>query len=159
MEPRFETLTEKKLVGIHTRMSLANVKTPQLWGSFTPLQKDIKNRVSVDRYSLEVYDDISYFNNFNPAKEFEKWAAVEVTDFNSIPEVLDTITLSGFYAVFIYKGAANEGAKAYQYIYADWLPKSGFVLDNRPHFALMGEKYKGNAPDSEEELWVPVKPR
>jgi len=159
MVPRFETLKEKKLVGKYIRMSLTNNRTPQLWGSFMPLVTDIKNRVGADRYSLEVYDDLSYFKSFNPANEFKKWAAVEVTEFANVPEGLDTITLLGLYAVFTYKGAANEGAKAYQYIYAEWLPKSYFVLDNRPHFALMGERYKGNTPDSEEELWVPVKPK
>jgi AraC family transcriptional regulator len=32
-------------------------------------------------------------------------------------------------------------------------------MDGRPYFALMGEKYKGEQPDSEEEFWVPVKPK
>jgi AraC family transcriptional regulator len=30
-------------------------------------------------------------------------------------------------------------------------------LDNRPHFEILGEKYKQGSPDSEEEIWIPVK--
>jgi len=30
-------------------------------------------------------------------------------------------------------------------------------LDNRPHFEVLGEKYKNGDPESEEEIWIPVK--
>ena len=64
----------------------------------------------------------------------------------------------GLYAVFVHKGPASEGPRTYQNIFATWLPNSDFILDNRPHFAIMGEKYKREDSDSEEELWIPVKP-
>jgi AraC family transcriptional regulator len=37
------------------------------------------------------------------------------------------------------------------------LPASGYELDDRPHFEILGERYKNNDPDSEEELWFPVR--
>jgi AraC family transcriptional regulator len=52
---------------------------------------------------------------------------------------------------------ASEAPAFYQYIFNSWLPGSGYRLDNRPHFAVMGEKYKNDDPNSEEELCVPVK--
>ena len=64
---------------------------------------------------------------------------------------------TGLYAVFPFRGSESEVPKMYQYIMSDWLPNSVYELDHRPHFALMGEKYKNNDPDSEEEFWVPVK--
>jgi AraC family transcriptional regulator len=30
-------------------------------------------------------------------------------------------------------------------------------MDDRPYFALMGDKYKGEVLDSEEEFWIPIK--
>lgn len=39
------------------------------------------------------------------------------------------------------------------YIFATWLPSSAYVLDNRPHFEVLGAKYKSNDPGSEEEIW------
>ncbi len=90
--------------------------------------------------------------------EFEKWAAIEVADHNSIPEGMDSFSLeSGLYAVFIHKGAASKGPETFQYIFGNWLPGSSYELDKRPHFEILGEKYKNDDPESEEEIWIPVK--
>jgi AraC family transcriptional regulator len=157
MECRIETISAKKLVGMRMKMSLADNQTWKLWHSFMPRRKEIMNNVGPDLFSVKVYEP-SYFDNFNPKTGFEKWAAVEVTDFEAVPEEMETIILpGGLYAVFSYIGAANEGAKAFQHIFGTWLPNSVYALDNRPHFDLLGEKYKNDDPESEEELWIPVK--
>ncbi len=73
---------------------------------------------------------------------------------------METLILpGGLYAVFLYKGPAGAGSKLYQYIFETWLANSEFLLDNRPHFALMGGKYKNEDPNSEEEIWIPIKPK
>jgi AraC family transcriptional regulator len=157
MQPRIEILTEKRLVGKSTRMSFSNNKTSELWRSFMPRRKEIRNNKGPDFYSIEVYEPL-FFKNFDPAREFEKWAAVEVTDFDTVPPDMETFTIpEGLYVVFLYKGPASEGMKFYQDIFGTWLPQSDFLLDNRPHFALMGAKYKGEDPNSEEEIWIPIK--
>jgi AraC family transcriptional regulator len=159
MEPRIETLTEKKFNGKRLTMSFTKNKTFELWSGFMPKRKEIRNSIGTELYSIEVYAP-NYFDNFNPDAEFEKWAAVEVTDFQVIPDNLKSITSpEGLYAVFVHKGPASEGPKTYQYIFATWLPNSDYSLDNRPHFAIMGEKYKSEDKDSEEELWIPIKPK
>ncbi len=63
----------------------------------------------------------------------------------------------GLYAVFSYVGKPSEAQAFFKYIYGSWLPGSDYLLDNRPHFALMGKDYKGEDPDSKEEFWIPVK--
>lgn len=94
----------------------------------------------------------------DPGKEFEKWAGVKVHGFENIPNDMHELVIpKGEYAVFNYKGKPSEAHRTYQYIYGNWIPNSYYVLDDRPHFALMGEKYKGERPDSEEELWIPVR--
>jgi len=30
-------------------------------------------------------------------------------------------------------------------------------LDDRPHFEVLGDKYKNADPDSEEEIWIPIR--
>ena len=73
---------------------------------------------------------------------------------------METLTLKGgLYAVFLYRGVASKGEEMYRYIFGTWLPGSDFLLDNRPHFAVMGDKYKKEDPASEEELWIPIKPK
>jgi AraC family transcriptional regulator len=157
MQPGIETLKEKKLVGQFIKMSFSNNKTFELWRSFMPHRKEIQNNLGSDLYSIEVYEP-GFFGNFNPAREFDKWAAIEVPDFSIVPNNMETITIpGGLYAVFLYIGPASAAAKLYQNIFGDWLPNSDFLLDNRPHFALMGAKYKSEGPSSEEEIWIPIK--
>lgn len=157
MKPRIEILSEKKLIGKRMNMSLADNKTGLLWREFMQHRKTITNQIGIELYSMQLLSP-AYFENFNPAAEFEKWAAAEVRDFDSVPAGMETFTLpGGLYAVFFYKGAASEGAKIFQYIFGEWLPASKYVLDDRPHFEILGEKYKNDSPDSEEEIWIPVK--
>lgn len=158
MEPRIQTLPEKKLLGKRISMSLSDNKTGELWRSFMPRRSEIQNAVGTDLYSVQVYD-ASYFKHFNPALTFEKWAAMEVSDFGTAPDGMAFFTLAGgLYAVFLYKGPSTD-SRIFQYIYASWLPNSDYLLDDRPHFEILGEKYKNADPDSEEEIWIPVKPR
>ena len=45
----------------------------------------------------------------------------------------------------------------FQYIFSEWIPQSDYSVDDRPHFEVLGAKYKNNDPDSEEEIWIPIK--
>jgi AraC family transcriptional regulator len=157
MQPRIETLKEKKLVGKRIKMSISNNKTKELWQDFMPRRQEIKNKIGSDLFSVEVYPQ-NFIINFNPETEFDKWATIEVKNFNAIPMEMETIIFpTGLYAVFIHKGPTSKGPKTYEYIFRTWLPNSIFLLDNRPHFAVMGEKYKQEVNDSEEEIWIPIK--
>jgi len=141
-------------------MSFANNRTQELWQDFMPRRTMIKNTSSQDLYSVEVYDNPDFFQQFNPTREFEKWAAVQVRNYNNVPEGTETLVIpEGLYAVFHYQGKASEVTQAYQYIYGSWIPNSNYELDHRPHFALMGEQYKNDDPSSEEELWIPINKR
>ncbi len=159
MEPRIENLAEKKLVGKKITMSFSDNKTGELWQSFMSERRKINNAIGIELYSLEIYPP-DYFNPFSPQTEFEKWAAVEVSDFDTVPPEMEPLSVpAGLYAVFLYKGPASAAPETYQYIFGTWVPNSAYTLDDRPHFAVMGEKYKNEDPDSEEELWIPIKLR
>jgi Uncharacterized protein conserved in bacteria len=158
MTVRIEMLPEKKLVGKHLTMSLLANRTSELWRSFMPQRKAVQNIVSSNLFSLQVYDESYSFSEFDPTATFEKWAAAEVANFAVVPDGMESLTLQGgLYAVFEYKGASSEGAKAFQYIFGTWLPSSGYALDHRPHFEVLGEKYKNDDPTSEEEIWIPIR--
>ena len=158
MKPRIELLTEKKLLGKHLAMCLADNKTRELWQSFIPKIKDINNKLSNDMISMQVYKP-THFADFKLTNEFEKWAAVEVADYNNVPDDLETFILpGGLYAVFDYKGSSTDNS-IFQYIFGTWLPGSDYDLDERPHFEVLGDKYKNNDPASEEEIWIPISER
>lgn len=158
MEPRIEKIEEIKLIGNKTKMSFVNNKTMELWQNFMPKRKEVNNLVGTELYSVELYNDRMFFKNFDPTKEFEKWAAIKVNEFDNVPNGLETLIIpKGEYAVFHYKGKPSEAQSTYQYIYGQWMPNSEYELDDRPHFTLMGEKYKGEDPESEEEFWIPIR--
>ncbi|MGZ8542070.1 MAG: GyrI-like domain-containing protein [Chitinophagaceae bacterium] len=159
MKPRIETLIQKKLVGKRMTMSFSDNKTAALWKSFMEDRKEIKKSIGPRLYSVQIYSP-QFFEIFNPNKTFEKWAATEVTDFDAIPNGMEAFNLvSGLYAVFLHKGGPDTAVNTFQYILGTWLPNSEYALDNRPHFEMLGEKYKNNEPDSEEEIWMPIKPK
>ncbi len=159
MKPDIKILPEKKLIGKRMEMSFAENKTHELWRNFMPRRNEISNKLSNDLFSMQMYDPSFNFNEFDLHKTFEKWAAIEVSDFSAIPDGMEIYTLpGGLYAVFYYKGL-NTDTQIFQTIFGTWLPNSTYVLDNRPHFEILGEKYKNNDSNSEEEIWIPIKPR
>ncbi len=124
-----------------------------------PRRNEIESTKGFELYSIEIYAP-TFFDDLNADSEFEKWAAVEVFDDRFVPDGMETIVIpEGLYIVFNHKGPGSTGAITYNYIFREWLPSSEFVLDSRPHFAMMGEKYKHEDPASEEEIWIPVRPR
>ncbi len=155
MTPTIKLLAEKKLIGKSLTMSLANNRTGELWKGFMARRNDIANNLTNELISMQVYP-ATYFSDFKPTTEFQKWATVEVSDFDTVPEGLEKFVLpAGLYAVFEYKGSSND-PRIFQYIFGTWLPNSQYILDDRPHFEVLGEKYRNNDPDSEEQIWVPV---
>lgn len=155
---RIENISAKQFLGKTMHMSLVDNKTPELWRSFMQSRSSIKHVSNSLLYSLQVYDSPEYFSKFNPATPFQKWALCEVDQLADIPDGMQTFELpAGQYAVFHHKGGPANAAAIFNYIFANWLPQSGYELDHRPHFEVLGEKYKNNAPDSEEEIWIPVK--
>jgi AraC family transcriptional regulator len=159
MTPRVETTNEKKLVGKKLLMSYADYRIGELWSGFMPRRKEITNSLSNDLISLVVYQP-NHFDNFNPTNEFYRWATVEVADFVDLPDEMERYVLSsGLYAVFHYIGSSTGISIFYQNIFNVWLPSSEYHLDDRPHFEILGEKYKNNDPLSEEDIWIPIKPK
>ena len=137
-------------------MSFADYKVGELWSNFIPRRKDITNNLTNELISMSVYKP-THFADFKPTNKFDKWATIEVENFDNVPDEMETFTLTGgLYAVFDYKGL-NTDNSIFQYILETWLPNSGYVLDNRPHFEVLGDKYKNNDPTSEEEIWIPIK--
>lgn len=159
MEPRIEHITSKKLVGQQMQMTLADDKTRQLWTNFMQRRKEILNSINPLLYSIQVYDHLTRFENFNLQTQFIKWAAIEVPNFDTIPTGMEAFTLdAGLYAIFLHKGAAPTAAKTFQYIFEQWLPLSKYEFDaRRPQFEILDERYRNNDPQSEEDVYIPIK--
>lgn len=158
MEVRITSIRSKTLVGKRLTMSLDSNRTVELWQSFMPYKESIRNKISNDVISLQDYEGSFNLQNFSASTEFEKWAEVEVSDTMGIPENLEIFHLAeGSYAVFKHIGDASTFHHTLDHIFKVWLPNSIYRLDNRPHFEVLGDGYKNNDPNSEEEVWIPIK--
>jgi AraC family transcriptional regulator len=155
-KPEIRKLSEKKLVGMRISMSIANDNTPKLWRTFAPRHNEITNNVHGPFFSLRVYPAPMQLDPFDPGQRFDRWAALEVRDDTPVPDGLESFLLpGGLYAVFQYRGSSSD-TRIFQYIFGEWLTNAPYVLDHRPQFELLGEKYANNSADSEEEIWIPI---
>lgn len=154
--PEIKTIEAKKVVGISCTMSFSRFTVSDLWVKFIPKVQNIPHRISSDLLSIAIYQP-EHFIQFDPSREFEKWAATEVDSFDITPDGLDQLLIpAGQYAVFHYKGLPSDN-RIFQWIYSQWLPHSDYQLDQRPHFEVLGERYKNGDPDSEEDIYIPIK--
>lgn len=157
--PVIKRTPEKWLVGIKKEVSVLSMDPVAHWKEFMQRRKEVLHAIENEYYSVQEYGKDYSFATFNPAATFMKWAAIAVEDKNKVPSGMEALRiLAGSYAVFTYRGAAKDFSKAAQYIFMEWLPNSGYELDLRPHYELLGEKYLGATnPNSEEEVWIPIK--
>ena len=64
----------------------------------------------------------------------------------------------GLYAVFLYHGSSDAAAGVFQYILVYGYLNLVIFWTTDHILKYLGEKYKNDDPDSEEEIWIPVKP-
>jgi len=157
--PRIVEIAPRHLVGLSIETSLADSKAKIIWSQMMPRRAEIKNSIQNIYYSVQVYPKGMMMKDFRPTTIFTTWAAIEVSELENIPEGFKTKELEGgLYAIFIHKGAVDTFPILAEYIFRDWMPNSKYELDERAHFEILGEKFLGpENPNSEEEVWIPVK--
>jgi AraC family transcriptional regulator len=123
-----------------------------------PRLHELQGRLNEDVLSVNVYPS-DYFERFDPHKSFQKRAVAEVEPGTTVPEGMHEFNLpGGRYAVFTHRGHSKD-TSIFQRIYGEWIPCSGYDVDDRPHFERLGPKYNINSEDAEEEIWIPIKTR
>ncbi len=144
---------------MQTKTSLSNSKAGKIWSQFMPRLNEVKNNIGSDLFSIQVYPNNFKKEDFTLDTIYTTWAAIEVTDSKTIPNGMESQTIEGgLYAVFNHKGATNNIDETFEFIFNKWIPNSDYEVDNRKHFEILGEKYFGpNDPNSEEEIWMPIK--
>lgn len=158
MLPEIILMPAKKILGKNMAMSLAENKTSELWRSFMIRRNEVYGRVGEEYYSINVYAPDFDMNHMNMETNFIKWAGVEVSNAELIPEEMELFEIpEGLYAVFLHKGGMEAFGATMYHIFAEWLPSSEYVWENRPQFEVLGKKYKNNSDDSEEEVWIPIR--
>lgn len=159
MKPQIIQTDPKNMVVLHVRTCFAENQTFAQWQQFRRLAKTIEGDVPPGFYAIRKYDDGLRPHELTPHTLFDQYAAVEIADPARIPEELMTFQLpAGLYAVFMHRGTAAVFHQTMHTIHTEWLPNSGFEWDDRPHFEYMPPDYHPMNPESEEEIWIPIRP-
>lgn len=154
MNPTIKTFPTTNFIGKNLTFTYADYRAFELWSSFMSRRKEIQNIIGSDLYNIQINPENF---DFQPNTPFVKWAAVVVSSFDKVPDGMKTLEIQeGLYAVFNYKGDQTNVAAFFNLIYTEWLPNSNYELGNHPQFEILGEKYKCNNIDSEEEIWIPI---
>lgn len=155
MNPIITIFPSTKFIGKSLSFSYSDYRIVELWSSFMPRRKEVQNKIGIELFNIQINPENF---DFHPNTPFVKWAAVAVSSFAIVPDEMKTLEIEeGMYAVFQYKGEQSGAPAFFNAIYSEWLPNSDYELENRPQFEILGEKYKTNHPDSEEEIWIPIK--
>jgi len=157
LSPKIVTFPKTQFIGINLQFTYANYRAFELWSRFMPRRNEIEDAIGEDLYNIQINPEDF---DFSPHTPFVKWACRPVSKTDKIPIDMQILEIpEGLYTVFVYKGNGQDVASFFEKIYTEWLPNSGYVLDTRPQFEILGAKYKYNAPESEEEIYIPIKNR
>jgi AraC family transcriptional regulator len=106
----------------------------------------------------------SYGIEFYTQEFFEdrKWfymACKEVKDLSYVPITIVGKSIPAHkYLVFSCRGGVAEIVNTLQSAYHEWLPSSGYVVEERFDFELYDERFKGpNHPETVIDLYVPIR--
>lgn len=154
---RIEELPPITLVGKSLSVTLLESRIQELWKYFSIARKEIQHIKGTASYAVEEYPGLNFFEIINPYRHFKRWAAVEVSKVEELPQGLNQLDMpAGKYAVFSFTGSAKEAQGAFRYIYQTWLKESPYQLADRPHFAKMEEGYDPSNFNAQEEFWIPI---
>jgi AraC family transcriptional regulator len=93
MDPTIENCTWKETDRkTNENVLLPTIKQDELWQSFMPRRREIIN--TKNQIFFHYRCTINSVERAIPIQEFDKWAAVEVTDFNSVPDGIGTFRIA-----------------------------------------------------------------
>jgi len=151
MEPKYTEKKGFKAAGMRYEGKMTGTEIPQLWDRFVPRIDEPKNRInSPVSYGICIDGDAE--------GNIDYVAAVEVSDFDNLPDGFASVEIpDNKYAVFTHKGPISKFHDTVQYVYGKWLRESGVEKAMAPDFEIYDERFKGDAEDSECDLYVSIK--
>jgi len=150
MEPKIVEKAAFTVVGLKYRGKNENNEIPQLWAALHPRIGEIKNMVTdCVAYGISAEMDQS-------TGEFSYIAGFEASSAEDVPEGMIHFQVpGGTYAVF--RTTLPKIGETFQYAYHTWLPESGYQPGLCPDFELYDEQFDPQDPNSEFDLYTPVK--
>ncbi|HEX5315878.1 MAG TPA: GyrI-like domain-containing protein, partial [Candidatus Kapabacteria bacterium] len=128
-EPEFRSKGNFTIVGIerYTANGIPDIR--EAWAEFGKRSREIQDAVHPGAYGIEDYSRDFEMNNGGFPKYYYI-AGLEVDSLDNIPAGMTSKEiLAANYAVFTYEGSLDGLHNFFNYIYADWMPHSGYIID------------------------------
>lgn len=156
-EPVFQTRAAFTIIGFerYTENGIPDIRNA--WQEFGQRSAEIPNAIAPVAFGIEDYSRDFQMNEGGFPKYYYI-AGLEVKSTANIPNGLKSKDIpAANYAVFSYEGPLDGLHNFFEYIYGDWMPKSGYSMD--PNLSLDFERYPERVMDmnaAKLEIWVPV---
>ena len=157
IEPIVVELDAMDVVGMQTLFSMKCNLITILWERFALRMQEIRNVVRKD-VALEVSYDVQ---GEADEQTFFVLAGLIVEDVGEIPEGMAHKHVPAHkYALFTHYGPISLIYDTYNRIYNELLPRSAYDVDKEAcTIEWYDERFKMDSPDSEYDIYVPVKAR
>jgi AraC family transcriptional regulator len=152
MKPSFRHMDAFTVVGVHCTANPSET-LHKLWGEFMQRAQEIKHVSEPDK----AYQ-VCVFEGSNPEKEeYTFIAGMAVSDPGALPQGMMAHKVpAAEYAVFEHKGAMETMHHSYEYIFAVWLPESGYKMAEADSLEIYDHRFIPDSPDSVFEILIPV---
>ncbi|MFL1894391.1 GyrI-like domain-containing protein [Aquimarina sp. 2-A2] len=152
--PEIQEIQEKRLLG---RLLLTTPGAPEVQMHWKTFVTDIIQHLGIK--PSEFYAVHEYDAEFSETGVYKTWATIlDDVQYSKLKDVSEVVIEKGLYAIFTHHGPTKTFHRTLSYIHNEWLPSSGYVIDERRHFDYMGPKYLGpENPLSEEQIYIPIK--
>ncbi|MDB4865949.1 MAG: hypothetical protein JWR03_282 [Cohnella sp.] len=141
-----------KLIGLATNVTLYDVQqnkiTIKLASNFLERRPEVKNCI----HEREVFGISTDPEDYNPETDpFEFFIGVEVSSDENMPEGMVFREIpANTYALFTFKGPAENAGAVHAYLYSTWLKQSGYELSGLYNIEIYDERNHG--PESDESI-------
>jgi AraC family transcriptional regulator len=156
-EPVFKRREAFKVIGIERYTSNGIPSIREAWAEFGKRSQEIQNAVHPGVYGIEDYSRDLDMNKGGFPKYYYI-AGLEVSSIDNIPEGMKSKEIpAANYAVFTFQGPISALHEFFEFIYEEWMPKSGYSAD--PKLSFDFEYYPERVMDmnaAKVEIWVPV---
>lgn len=164
LNPEFVTEPVRRLIGLKTRFNSAmspaanNLEViPALWDQLIPRMGEIA--ASEREISLGViYAEPGSEAEPDCESELSYFAGLPVADATPVPAGMQALSLpGGLYARFTHTGPLSEIRETMRQIYAEWVPTSGYALDQRPDLEVYDSRFRPDLGQTTFDVLIPIK--
>ncbi len=161
MKPRYETRGDFYVIGAGKIFERGKTQEigDLLWPRLMKRFGEIPNKLGRDGSSYVTYGVCKEIWKDNHIQDhFNYYAGVEVEKGTTPPEGMELLYIPARkYAVFTHRGDIKDLSLTNQYIWATWLPQSGYEVAQASDLEVYSAAFRPDSNESEMELWIPLK--